>query len=1782
MSTDHLSWWNNLRHSGLFLDLQRLTYLFRDGLPIIPEAFQQRLRIELNRFYDDPDGNRNKFVSFFLECICGLDTVSGQWYRESNVATAWTRHNSIGEAIRPNQLWISNKSGTLPVFIDSAKRLGIGHGRRSISRTLQWLRKSDQHLALVTNGRQWRILFAGMDYEAWCEWDIEQWFSEGRASSELLGLKGLLSPLIWTSLDAKQLCPLESAINQARKGQADLSQILGERVRQAVEVLIQAHSPELNDDALNINPKDIYRAAVRIIMRIVVVLFAESREGLLPVDHPVYQGAYSLGSLRDQLSRISPHRLENSYYAYPRLLALFRLLYNGSSHEAFTVPEYRGTLFAPGDDSSDDSMLRGINLFENACFKADLVNDLQIKQILDLLTRTRIKLRQGRSNISVNAPVDFSSLGSEYIGILYEGLLDFELRCAPDNEPVVFLSVGDNPALPLTALESMNDQAIKGLLEKLKDTSSDTSESDEDLLEIEDSDEIEENIEDSFNEQDDDSSETDQEIESIEDARLSLQGRAEAWARNACEIGRLVTRPSGKMTTEKQIRYERNLDATARNLISKVVLPGEWYLVRWGGTRKGAGTFYTKPQLAIPTVHRTLFPLAYDPPTDSKGNSNKEAPLNMWIPKKPENILSLKICDPACGSGTFPLAALRFLTDALYESLILHDRVREYAEKSILALICDVDDEPVLSHEDLPCRPDDDDFEIQTKAVLRRYIVERCIYGVDLDPLAVELCRLSLWIETIDKNLPMTFLKHKIKCGNSLVGAWFDAFLHYPAMAWNREGGDKNHTNGVHYEQNQWTSEIKGFLDVTKAELKRFIDGGQLFQPIDLDNIINNHDVAEKALRDIHDIQIAQVQQREEEYESLINSDEFIGLKSAFDLWCALWFWPGDKITCAPNPFIFYNNSLSDALKDIVNKLALDLRFFHWELEFPDVFNADSGGFDAVLGNPPWDITKPNSKEFFSAIDPLYRGYGKQEAIRKQKKYFTQDKQIEQNWLTYNSFFKSMANWSKFAGHPFGDRITYDSNGRAKHDLPLGDRGRSSFDTSEQRHQLWRNKRLELKGYADEYHPFCHQGGGDINLYKMFLEQANCLLRNYGRFGLIVPSGIYSDHGTGALRTLFIEHCKWEWLFGFENREGIFDIHRSYKFNPVIIEKGARTENIKTAFMHRHLSDWEDAEHHLIEYPKANVLKFSPHSKALLEIQSKRDLEILEKIYSNSVLLGDKSSEGWGIQYATEFHMTNDSKLFPPRPKWEEWGYQPDEYSRWVKGPWQPVEALYAELGISPPKEGEKRCAQPPYDSLSIPRADIPEGIILSRDATQFIKETEIPEVTFTDASNNPLKIKFGRGRKAEEIEISGPAIALPLYEGRMIGQFDFSEKGWVSGSGRSAEWKNIPWGEKIIEPQFLMSKEYLETSYLIPYLIDVFNIKELSEYQDVLNNKMRIAKILLPLNTKNAFMDVGSATNSRSMVSSLIGKFPSGNKTPLLKLPETSLCGSSLSKLCGQLNSFIFDFALRNRLVGLTLNYFIVSETPIVNKASLFLNYLASSVYSLTCGHPCMSVWWVFSHNMDSNSWKTEWALKNQERVRQRCVLDSISALLFGLDFTDLKWLFSDCDFPVVFYSKSGDHSLNPKGFWRIDKEKNPEHRRTVLSLIAFHDLQQKIDECDGNVENGIENFMNQNNGEGWMLPEVLRLADYGLGHDERAKDYQPVRETFGPRFFDWQLAQDREESWRECNLHARNLLGAQGYKGLIDGINNDSENGIYKAPLETKKTGKVKERPKQYKLFN
>jgi hypothetical protein len=812
--------------------------------------------------------------------------------------------------------------------------------------------------------------------------------------------------------------------------------------------------------------------------------------------------------------------------------------------------------------------------------------------------------------------------------------------------------------------------------------------------------------------------------------------------------------------------------------------------------------------------------------------------------------------------------------------------------------------------------------------------------------------------------------------------------------------------------------------------------------------------------------------------EKVEGSPEYRELKRAMNLWCGCWFWPAGEIAHAPLPTTLAA-PLAETLK-VVDHLSRRKRFFHWEVEFPDVFNDERSGFDAILGNPPWETLQPNSKEFFSNVDPLYRSYGKQEALRYQTDYFAND-EVEGRWLDYAAGFANDANWMKFASSPFGD--------------PQADGDGETFAISRGRvnlgsHDRWRAARSRTAGFADPSHPFQHRGEGKAYTYKLFLEQAHALLAPNGRLGFVVPSGLYSDHGTGALRRLLLDRCRWEWLFGFENRDKIFDIHRSFKFNPIIVEKGGETRAIRTAFMRRRLEDWESAEALMTPYSREQVDRFSPKSKAILEIQSRRDLKILEKIYANSVLLGDNGPDGWGITYAQgDFNMTSDSKLFPPRPKWEAEGYRPDEYSRWIKGDWRPIEELWRELDVDPSRvvpidsecerriaapdvqltEWRPRCAQPPYDTLPIPRADIPTGFILSREGDAWVKQDGIED------------------------------LALPLYQGVMMNRLEFTSKTWVSGTGLTAKWDPSDHSLQTVGPQFLM------------------NAADAAE---------------AALREKCVFRDIARSTDERTCIPAAIPAFPCGNILGVLSSKRAA------PAIAAVVASLAFDWALRQRIGGTHLNWYVAEELPILpyvaenGRLLELLGARLSAVSTLFHG-----TWGQIARSSNSaGSFRNRWQVTAHERLRGLVVNDAVVASLFGLGLDDVTTMLLWCDLPT---DQLGRGELEPKGFWRVDKEKDPELRHTVLTLVAFADLEQQIRAAGGDREKGIESFLAQNDGEGWMLPETLRIADYGLGHDERAKHPQPVASRLGPRFCDWQLAQTAEESWRECEIHARNLSG-------------------------------------------
>ena len=256
---------------------------------------------------------------------------------------------------------------------------------------------------------------------------------------------------------------------------------------------------------------------------------------------------------------------------------------------------------------------------------------------------------------------------------------------------------------------------------------------------------------------------------------------------------------------------------------------------------------------------------------------------------------------------------------------------------------------------------------------------------------------------------------------------------------------------------------------------------------------------------------------------------------------------------------------------------------------------------------------------------------------------------------------------------------------------------------------------------------------------------------------------------------------------------------------------------------------------------------------------------------------------------------------------------------------------------------------------------------------------------------------------------------------------------------------------------------------------------------------------------------------------------WPAGNSVGLL----TPRDESGVIPLASILASFAFDWQIRGRQSGSNVNWFLLAEATAPNlRACTPLVPVAGMLYGQR--------WLAFIRTAAHTH---HYAATPHERLRLRCMLDAMVAVLYGLQRDDFAWILKDCDHPVErVTSNAFARQLDPKGFWRVDKNEDPELRHTVLSLVAFDALQATIAAAGHDRDAGLRAFCDQNDGDGWMLPEHLCLADLGLTrtvdigvYDAHAQIPRPVRSRLGDRFLDWQLAQTPEESWAECERHAR-----------------------------------------------
>lgn len=564
-----------------------------------------------------------------------------------------------------------------------------------------------------------------------------------------------------------------------------------------------------------------------------------------------------------------------------------------------------------------------------------------------------------------------------------------------------------------------------------------------------------------------------------------------------------------------------------------------------GGERKSTGSYYTHPVLVQELIRSALDPVIEQALASASNTAAKRQAL-----------LDLAICDPACGSGHFLLAAARRIG-------------RE------LARLASGEHEP-------------------DPALLRHSIREaitHCVYGVDFNPLAVDLCRLAFWLEGHEPGRPLGFLDHRVRCGNSLVGAT-TALIEkgIPTEAFEAMEGDSK-------EVAKDTKKRNG-QELLRPQLTLFGDialeaaGASAAEANEARTIANFEEMVPEDAR-----------LKEQEFEGF--AAKLAHRKRAADLWVAAFFWPlSDEAPAPPTQATLLHHragrtqDLGGAFERQLTALLEEVRPFHWELEFPDVF-AIKGGFDCMLGNPPWDTLSPDVKEFFEIYDPAIR-FADPAGQRAIQASLLADPAITRRWNSYRRLLYQTAQFLKEGG----------------------------------RFKLFAPGNL---------------GKGDFNVFRMFVEAHLALTRPGGTSGQVVPEGLYNGANSMALRQCLFDEWTLSRLFGFENASEAWfkGIDSRTKFCLYTAVREGSTQSFLSAFNIRSVERLQRVDAgEALQIPVTLVREFSPDALAIMEFGSQREIDIASKMYSAWPKFGDESAGDPTRHYMAELHMGNDRDLF--------------------------------------------------------------------------------------------------------------------------------------------------------------------------------------------------------------------------------------------------------------------------------------------------------------------------------------------------------------------------------------------------------------------------------------------------------------------------------------------------------------------------------------------------------
>lgn len=885
MSNDH-EWLNLIEISGPFLAVPVLRDAFPQGLEALPSGRPQRLRRAYEEWREAVDMDdpylTDLHEAWIDEVLASALELDGAVVRRNEAVPADLTVSMLehGSAVAPDLAIVNPTNADEPLLLMhvyepdtdlNATRRFDGFATTPADRMVALLRATECPAGIVTNGERWMLVHAPVGAVAgFASWYARLWGQEQetlRAFVSLLGIRRLFGPIA---------DKLPALFERSIKHQEDVTEALGEQVRRAVEVLIQAldrADQDRNRDLLrDVDPRELYEAGLTIMMRLVFLLAAEER-GLLLLGDPRYDLFYAVSSLRMQLRADSEEILERRRSAWSRLLALFRGVYGGIDHPTLLLPALGGSLFDP----DRYPFLEGRK--KETSWRNDPAEPLPIDDRTVLLLLEAIQTFEGRT-------LSYRALDVEQIGHVYEGLLDRTVERVDD--VTLELTSGAKANSPRVSLGEMESARLDGTAR-------------------------------------------------IVELLCERSERSEAAIRNA--LGRatedhlaahLLTACRGDIGLRDRILPYASLLRTDPWGYPLVQHKGAFVVVL-GADRRESGTHYTPKSLTEKIVGETLTPIAYRGPPEGKAPED-------WELKSAEELLDLKICDPALGSGAFLVQACRWLSDRLVEAWLK-------AEASGRRI--DIEGRSRDNDDTVGFEPLSQDME-ERAMLARRLVAERCLYGVDRNPLAVELAKLSLWLTTMSKGRPFGFLDHNLRSGDSLLGI---------------------------HDLDQLVE-----LDMSpqaNAQLRLFGRTIRLAADNALELRARLREIPIRDIKDVETMAALDAQSRNELALPTVFADALVGIFLAEERAGAraarIEVLAAFADAAASGDFstkgTLSQKARNDLMKDVVD--GVPRRPFHWPLEFPEVFLRQNGGFDAFIGNPPF----LGGKRITGAMGTAFRNY---------------------------------------------------------------------------------------------------------------------------------------------------------------------------------------------------------------------------------------------------------------------------------------------------------------------------------------------------------------------------------------------------------------------------------------------------------------------------------------------------------------------------------------------------------------------------------------------------------------------------------------------------------------------------------------------------------------------------------------------------------------------------------------------------------------------------------------